>query len=76
MFGHIKSKENTDTNTMNASVLITAAGSIVAQGIIKSLKLANQVGKPVKYRIIATDMSLQAAGLYRCDKGLLVPPSS
>ena len=76
MLGHIKSKENTDNNTMNASVLITAAGSIVAQGIIKSLKLANQVGKPVKYRIIATDMSLQAAGLYRCDKGLLVPPSS
>ena len=76
MLGHIKSNETTDNETMNASVLITAAGSIVAQGIIKSLKLANQVGKPVKYRIIATDMSVQAVGLYRCDKGILVPPSS
>jgi carbamoyl-phosphate synthase large subunit len=76
MFGKIRPNEITDNETMNASVLITAAGSIVAQGIIKSLKLANQAGKPVKYRIIATDMSVQAAGLYRCDKGILVPPYS
>lgn len=61
---------------MNASVLITAAGSIVAQGIIKSLKLANQKNEDIKYRIIATDMNAQAAGLYRCDKGILVPSSS
>ncbi len=55
---------------MNARVLVTAAGSIVAQGIIKSLKLAN------KYNIIAADMSPLAAGLYRCDSGILVPPVS
>jgi carbamoyl-phosphate synthase large subunit len=55
---------------MNARVLVTAAGSIVAQGIIKSLKLAN------KYTIIAADMSPLAAGLYRCDSGILVPPVS
>jgi hypothetical protein len=42
---------------MNARVLVTAAGSIVAQGIIKSLKLAN------RYTIIAADMSPLAAGL-------------
>jgi carbamoyl-phosphate synthase large subunit len=75
MLEEIKVK-NMANETMNATVLITAAGSIVAQGIIKSLKLANQIGKSVKYRIIATDMSVQAAGLYRCDKGFLVPPSS
>ena len=55
---------------MNARVLVTAAGSIVAQGIIKSLKLAN------RYTIIAADMSPLAAGLYRCDTGILVPAVS
>jgi carbamoyl-phosphate synthase large subunit len=55
---------------MNARVLVTAAGSIVAQGIIKSLKLAG------RYTIISTDMSPLAAGLYRCDAGVLVPAVS
>jgi len=59
---------------MNARVLVTAAGSIVAQGIIKSLKLANK--KNSSYTIIAADMSPLAAGLYRCDSGMLVPPVS
>src|SRR5919107_2400091 len=76
MSGQKKVKENIDNRIRSASVLITAAGSIVAQGIIKSLKLVNQMSNPVKYRIIATDMSVQAAGLYRCDKGFLLPPSS
>jgi len=64
--------------TTKANVLVTAAGGIVAQGIIKSLKLANvSNNSPVRYRIIATDMNTQAAGLYRCDMGILVPsPSS
>jgi carbamoyl-phosphate synthase large subunit len=60
---------------MKAGVLVTAAGSIVAQGIIKSLKLANKKRR-VKYTIIAADMSPLAAGLYRCDSGILVPPAS
>lgn len=55
---------------MNARVLVTAAGSIVAQGIIKSLKLAQ------KYTIVAADMSPLAAGLWRCDSGVLVPAVS
>ncbi|HUG96411.1 MAG TPA: ATP-grasp domain-containing protein [Nitrososphaera sp.] len=59
---------------MNARVLVTAAGSIVAQGIIKSLKLANKNGG--RYTIIAADMSPLAAGLYRCDGGILVPAVS
>jgi hypothetical protein len=49
---------------------VTAAGSIVTQGIIKSLKLAN------RYTIISTDMSPLATGLYRCDAGVLVPAVS
>ena len=59
---------------MSSRVLVTAAGSIVAQGIIKSLKLANR--KNNNYMIIAADMSPLAAGLYRCDRGILVPPAS
>lgn len=55
---------------MNARVLVTAAGSIVAQGIIKSLKLADS------YTIVAADMSPLAAGLYRCDGGVLIPAAS
>jgi len=60
---------------MNPRVLVTAAGSIVAQGIIKSLKLANKKGNR-NYTIIATDMSPLAAGLYRCNSGILVPQVS
>ena len=60
---------------MNARVPVTASGSIVAQDIIKSLKLASKTGR-VKYNIIAADMSPLAAGLYRCDAGVLVPPAS
>ena len=58
---------------MNASVLVTAAGSIVAQGIIKSLNLASRAGK-IRYNIISADISPMAAGLYRTDSGILVPP--
>ena len=62
---------------MNANVLVTTAGTIVAQGIIKSLKLANaQSDHSVNYRIVSTDMSREAAGLYRSDVGLVVPPFS
>ncbi|MCI0558382.1 MAG: ATP-grasp domain-containing protein [Nitrososphaera sp.] len=60
---------------MEARVLVTAAGSIIAQGIIKSLKLASQKGN-IRYRIFAADMSLLAAGLYRCEAGALLPPAS
>lgn len=59
---------------MNARVLVTAAGSIVAQGIIKSLKLANKKGS--RYTIVAADMSPLAAGLWRSNAGVLVPAVS
>jgi carbamoyl-phosphate synthase large subunit len=59
------------------TVLVTSAGSIIAQGIIKSLNLANEEkDNPVKYQIIAADMSPDAAGLYRADDGILLPPAS
>jgi carbamoyl-phosphate synthase large subunit len=58
------------------TVLVTASGSVVGQGIIKCLKLANANGGGMTYRIVATDASPLAAGLYRGDSGVLVPPAS
>ncbi|TMP98669.1 MAG: ATP-grasp domain-containing protein [Thaumarchaeota archaeon] len=56
------------------TVLVTAAGTVVAQGVVKCLKLANSVrGKPESYRILTADMSPLAAGLYRSDLGVIVP---
>lgn len=63
--------------TRDVTVLVTAAGTVVAQGIMKSLRYANSKrGSPVRYRIVAADMSAQAAGLYRADLGVLVPPAT
>lgn len=60
---------------MNANVLVTASGGIVAQGIIKCIKLANKQKKSgTKYKIFATDINAKAPGLYRSDMGILVPP--
>lgn len=58
------------------NVLVTAAGSIVSQGIIKCLKLANKQRSGTKYNIISTDMSAMAPGLYRTDAGVIVPPAT
>ncbi len=58
------------------TVLVTATGTVIAQGIIKSLNLANEAkDNPVKYRIIGADMSPDAPGLYRSHSGVLVPPA-
>ena len=47
---------------------------MVAQGVIKCLKLANSAtGQPESYRILTADMSPLAAGLYRSDLGVIVP---
>ena len=71
------SRHSIDNKTSKANVLITATGSIIGQGIIKCLKLANASNdSPVNYRVIGTDMDAQAAGLYRCDIGILVPSAS
>jgi len=59
-----------------ATVLVTAAGGVVGEGIIKSLHLANSKGGPVSYKILAADADPRAAGLYRADEGFLVPGAS
>jgi carbamoyl-phosphate synthase large subunit len=72
-----QSSHGSDNKTSKANVLITATGSIIGQGIIKCLKLANASNdSPVNYRVIGTDMNAQAAGIYRCDIGILVPSAS
>jgi carbamoyl-phosphate synthase large subunit len=61
----------------NATVLVTAAGGIVGQGIMKSLRLASSLAlAPISYRILAVDSSPLAAGLYRSDIGHIVPKAT
>ena len=72
-----KEKPRGTKKIREANVIITAAGGIIAQGIIKSLKLANiSAHTKIRYRLITTDVSSRAAGLYRTDVGILVPPST
>jgi carbamoyl-phosphate synthase large subunit len=59
-----------------ASVVVTAAGTVIGQGIMKCLRLASCNGGEVGYRITATDASPLAAGLYRGDSGVVVPLAS
>ena len=60
-----------------ANILVTAVGGIIGEGIVKSLRFANMdENSPVKYRIIGVDMNDKAAGLYRCDSGILIPSAS
>lgn len=59
-----------------ASVVVTAAGTVIAQGIMKCLRLASVNGGGLEYRITATDASPLAAGLYRGDGGVVVPLAS
>jgi carbamoyl-phosphate synthase large subunit len=56
------------------AVLITAAGSIIGEGIIKCLKLANAIpGQSFCYVVIAADMRADSAGLYRGHFGEIIP---
>jgi carbamoyl-phosphate synthase large subunit len=64
-------------NKIFANVLVTAVGGIVGEGIVKSLKFANaSAAAPVHYKIYGADMNDKAAGLYRCDCGMLIPAAS
>ena len=56
-----------------ASVLVTAAGTVVGVGIMKCFRLVNSNGNGIAYRITAADASPLAAGLYRGDSGVVVP---
>jgi carbamoyl-phosphate synthase large subunit len=53
---------------MTLTVLVTAAGSSIGQGIIKSIKRSS-----LDHRLITCDANPHAAGLYRGDVGYLVP---
>jgi carbamoyl-phosphate synthase large subunit len=52
-------------------VLITGAGALLGQGILKSLKLAQ-----TPYHIIAADPDPRAVGLYWADAAYLIPVAS
>lgn len=54
--------------TDKLNILVTAAGSAIAQGIIKSIKLSG-----LNCEIITTDSQPYAVGLYRGKAGYLVP---
>ncbi|MBI2936431.1 MAG: ATP-grasp domain-containing protein [Chloroflexi bacterium] len=56
---------------MTLTVLVTATGAGVGQGIIKALRLSN-----LPSRIVAADINPGAAGLYRADVGILLPHGS
>lgn len=53
------------------NVLVTAVGTGIGQSVIKGLKLSNR-----SYEIVGTDVSPWAGGLYRCDRGYLVPKTA
>ena len=54
------------------NILVTGAGGGVGQGIIKSIKLINDLD----INVIAADMSPLASGLYGGDTAILVPAAS
>ena len=53
---------------MKLNMMVTASGSAIAQGIIKSLKLSN-----LNFDMITTDTQPYAVGLYRGKAGYIVP---
>lgn len=53
------------------NVLVTAVGTGIGQSVIKGLRLSDR-----DYRIVGIDISPWAAGLYRCDRGYLVPKAN
>ena len=49
-------------------VLVTGVGSLIGQGIVKSIKKSS-----IKYRIFGTDYFSSAVGLYWVDRGYILP---
>jgi carbamoyl-phosphate synthase large subunit len=50
------------------TVMVTGVGSNIGQGIVKALRMSG-----INVRIIGTDMNPLSAGLFRCDKGYVLP---
>lgn len=57
-------------------ILITGAGTVVGQGLIKCLKFANSRSDEHEYVVTACDMSENATGMYRAHNSVLVPPAN
>ncbi len=53
---------------MNPKVLVTGAGALIGQGVIKSLRMA-----AAPYHVVAVDPDPRAVGLYWADTSYLVP---
>jgi len=53
---------------MKLNIMVTASGSAIAQGIMKSLKMSS-----LDFDLITTDTQPYAAGLYRGKAGYIVP---
>lgn len=53
---------------MSISVLVTGAGALLGQGILKALRMST-----AGYRIVAADLSPKAVGLYLADRAHLLP---
>ena len=53
---------------MKLNILVTAAGSAIGQGIIKSLKLSG-----LDFNLITTDIQPYAIGLYRGNTSYIIP---
>jgi carbamoyl-phosphate synthase large subunit len=49
--------------------MVTGVGSNIGQGIVKAIRMSG-----MDVRIIGTDMNHLSAGLFRCDKGYVIPP--
>ncbi len=60
------------------NTIVTSVGGIVAQGIIKSLKFHDLYEKRAdhRYNILGTDISYEAAGLYRSDRFCIIKKPS
>lgn len=52
-------------------VLVTGVGSNIGQGIIKSLRMSK-----FQCQVVGVDMNALSAGLFRCNKGYIVPPAT
>lgn len=53
------------------TAMVTGVGSNIGQGIVKAIRMSE-----MNVRIIGADMNPLSAGLFRCDKGYVIPPAN
>jgi len=59
--------------TRTVTAVVTGVGGGVGQSVIKGLNLSMERKGDIEYRIVGTDADVFASGLYRVDKGYVVP---